>query len=58
MSYKKDKVLQVRVGAKDFEEIKKMANQRQLNVSDFIRYCIMFYSIHSKDGLYNIDKNI
>lgn len=50
MSFKKDKILQVRVSTKDLEEIEQMAIKRGMNISDFIRYCILYYSIHkSKD---------
>ena len=57
MSFKKDKILQVRVNQKDLAEIEKMAIKRGMNISDFIRYCIMFYSIHNREGLYSVDKN-
>lgn len=51
MSFKKDKILQVRVNQKDLAEIEKMAIKRGMNISDFIRYCILYYSVHNQKDI-------
>lgn len=51
MSFKKDKILQVRVSEKALEEIEQMAVKKQMNISDFIRYCILYYSVHKQKDI-------
>lgn len=48
--WKKDKILQVRINEKELEEIKTMADEHRMNVSEFLRFCILFYSIN-KNGI-------